>query len=71
MPVITVIIVATLLTGCSGSSRVEQVVPAWANSPTRSAPQVVAGNPRPGDPGTRESAPQPAKPPSAQGHSEE
>jgi hypothetical protein len=73
MAVVAVLIVATLLAACSGSSRVEHVVPAWANSPTRPAPQGVAGKPRPDDRGTREREPepQPAKPPAVQSHSEE
>jgi hypothetical protein len=73
MPVVAVLMVATLLAACSGSSRVEHVVPAWANSPTRPAPQALAGKPRPDDRGTREpeAGPQPAKPSAAQSHSEE
>jgi len=79
MPVVAVLILATLLAACSGSSRVEHVVPAWANTPTRPAPQVVAGKPRPDDRGAPATDPQPAKPPAAQptkppgvqGHSEE
>jgi len=71
MPVVAVLMVATLLAACSGSSRVEHVVPAWANTPTRPAPQVVAGKPRPDDRGTREPEPQPAKPSGVQSHSEE
>ena len=66
MPVIAVLIVATLLAACSGSSRVEHVVPAWANTPTRPAPQVVAGRPRADDRGTRAPEPQQAKPPEPQ-----
>jgi hypothetical protein len=79
MPVVAVLIVATLLAACSGSSRVEQVVPAWANTPARPAPQVAAGKPRPDDRSAPATDPQPAKPPAAQspkppgvqGHSEE
>ena len=71
MPVVAVLIVATLLAACSGSSRVEHVVPGWANTPARPAPQVVAGKPHPGDRGTREPEPQPAKPSGVQSHSEE
>jgi hypothetical protein len=71
MPIVAVLIIATLLAACSGSSRVEQVVPAWANSPTRPAPQVVASKPQPDDRGTRGGEPQPAKPSAVQSHSEE
>src|SRR5262245_65078342 len=64
-------IVATLLAACSGSSRVEHVVPAWANTPTRPAPQFEAGKGRADERGKRDAEPQPAKPSPAQGHSEE
>jgi hypothetical protein len=71
MPVVAVLIVATLLAACSGSSRVEHVVPAWANTPTRPAPQFAAGKTRADDRGKSDAEPQPVKPPPAQGHSEE
>ena len=73
MPVVAVLIVATLLAACSGSSRVEHVVPAWANTPTRPAPQFAAGagKTRADDRGKSDAEPLPVKPPPAQGHSEE
>src|SRR5262245_29173488 len=71
MAVVAVLIVATLLAACSGSSRVEHVVPAWANTPTRPALQFAAGKARADDRGKSDAEPQPAKPPPAQSHSEE
>jgi hypothetical protein len=71
MPVVAVLIVATLLSACSGSSRVEHIVPAWANTPTRPAPQFAAGRTRADDRGKSDAEPQPVNPAPAQGHSEE
>jgi hypothetical protein len=46
MQVVAIVVLgALLLTGCSGSSRVEHVVPAWAN--TRPASQYVGRKPAP------------------------
>ena len=35
--VLAILVVGGLLTGCSASSRVEDIVPSWANTPPRQA----------------------------------
>lgn len=80
MRVVAIVLLASLLAACSGSDRVEHIVPAWANTPARPAPQYVArknpmeehGQPRAEPAPAKPSAePQPAKPPQVQSHSEE
>lgn len=39
MRAMVVFMLAALLAACSGSSRVEHIVPGWANSPRHSAPR--------------------------------
>ena len=41
-PVVALLIFGTLLAACSGSNRVEGVVPAWANTTPPRAAQYVA-----------------------------
>jgi hypothetical protein len=80
MRVVAIVVLATLLAACSGSDRAERILPAWANTPPRPAPQYVArkhpteehGPPRAEPAPAKPSAePQPAKPPQVQSHSEE
>jgi hypothetical protein len=85
MRVIAVFVLAALLAACSGSDRVEHIVPAWANTPARAAPQYAApqyaarkdraeehGKPLAEPPSPKPGAePQPASPPRVQDHSEE
>jgi hypothetical protein len=40
--IVVLSILGTLLAACSGSNRVEDIVPAWANTPPRPATQYVA-----------------------------
>ncbi len=42
MRIVVLLIFGTLLAACSGSSRVEDIVPAWANTPQPSATHYVA-----------------------------
>jgi len=41
MRVVAPVIFAILLAACSGSSRVEDIIPGWANTPPRAATQYV------------------------------
>ena len=75
MRLVAICMLATLLAACSGSDRVERIVPGWANTPARGAPQYAAHKSRAedhGKPAVEPAAePQPAKPPAVQHHSEE
>jgi hypothetical protein len=80
MRVIAVFVLAALLAACSGSDRVEHIVPAWANTPPRAAPHYAAarnsraedhGKPVAAPAAAPVAAPQPAKPPAVPHHSEE
>ena len=42
MRILVLSICGTLLAACSGSNRVEDLVPAWANMPPRQTPQYAA-----------------------------
>jgi hypothetical protein len=42
MRIVVLLIFGTLLAACSASNRVEDIVPAWANTPPRPTPQYVA-----------------------------
>jgi hypothetical protein len=75
MRLVAICMLAGLLAACSGSDRVERIVPAWANTPARGAPQYAAQKSRAEDHGKTAvepaAEPQPAKPPAPQHHSEE
>jgi hypothetical protein len=71
MRVVAISLLATLLGACSGSDRVERIVPAWANAPARAAPHYAARKDRAEDHGKPIAEPQPTKSPGAQDHSEE
>ena len=40
--IVVIAVSGTLLAGCSGSNRVEDIVPAWANTPPRAGSPSVA-----------------------------
>jgi hypothetical protein len=42
MRIVALLIFGALLAACSGSNRVEDIVPAWANTPPPSATRYVA-----------------------------
>jgi hypothetical protein len=42
MRIVALLIFGTLLAACSGSNRVEDIVPAWANTPPRPATHYMA-----------------------------
>jgi len=80
MRILVVAIFGAMLASCSGSNRVEDIVPAWANTPLRrpatqyAAPKnhsegrgTLAAEPR----GTPEAEPQGAKKPEGQSPAEE
>jgi hypothetical protein len=80
MRILVVAIFGAMLASCSGSNRVEDIVPAWANTPPRrpatqyAAPKnhsegrgTLAAEPR----GTPEAEPQGAKKPEGQSPAEE
>lgn len=71
MRVVAISVLAILLAACSGSDRVERIVPGWANTPARPAPQYAARKNRAEDQSQPVAEPQPAKPPGVQHHSEE
>ena len=47
MRIVVLSICGTLLAACSGSNRVEDLVPAWANTSPRPAPQYATRKNRP------------------------
>jgi hypothetical protein len=85
MRIVAILVFTALLAGCSASSRLEDVVPAWANTPPphaarRNQPEgrsAVAAEPKPAAEAQSEArkpaaAPeQPSKKPDAQSASEE
>jgi hypothetical protein len=69
MRLVVAVTFATLLVACSGSNRVEDIVPAWANTPPPGpSPQYTARKQERAKP---PAAPQEAKKPEAQSPSEE
>ena len=55
---LSTIFATLLLVGCSGSSRVEDIVPAWANTPPPSSTRYIAQRQQREAPGAPDAKPQ-------------